>query len=103
MNKVVVVSMGLWAVISGAALGCGASKETPADGPAVAATGESHGGAPTPAGDSALLTPDQCVAQGGETIGDRGDGSSRKNGCADGRRLLGNVKIGIEGGICCAR
>ena len=50
-----------------------------------------------------LLTPEECVSKGGETIGDPGDGSTRRNGCPGGRAQLGNVKVGIEGGICCAR
>jgi hypothetical protein len=48
-----------------------------------------------------VLTPDECEDAGGRIIGDPGDGSSYENGCPGGGRLLGNVALGIEGGICC--
>lgn len=47
----------------------------------------------------AMLTPEQCTAQGGEVRGDIGDGQIR---CAAGVRQLGRVPLGIEGSICCA-
>lgn len=45
------------------------------------------------------LTPEQCAAQGGQVRGDIGDGQVA---CAPGERELGRVRIGIEGGVCCA-
>lgn len=102
MNKVV-LHLGLWAILGGAALGCG-PKETPAEAPPPATPGAGTAVTPaTPTSDVPLLSPDECVAKGGETVGDPGDGSTRKNGCSGGRKLLGNVKTGIEGGICCAK
>lgn len=47
----------------------------------------------------AMLTPEECSAQGGQVRGDIGDG---KIACAAGERDLGRVKTGIEGGVCCA-
>ena len=47
------------------------------------------------------LTPEQCEAQGGESVGDPGDGSTRRNGCPAGEKMLGTLDFGIEGGICC--
>ncbi len=98
-----VVKMVLAATISALALGCGTTGE-------LAPTGPTQGPRRVPAGvppkapeDTGPLTPDQCAAKGGETIGDRGDGSTRRDGCPNSRKLLGNVRIGIEGGICCAR
>jgi hypothetical protein len=55
-----------------------------------------------------LLTVTACGAAGGEPVGDPGDGSSFRNGCPGGRRLLGwltgdpGLPIAGEGGICCA-
>lgn len=49
------------------------------------------------------LTTQECQDAGGELIGDRGDGNTRRDGCPDGRKFLGFVQLGIEGGICCAR
>src|SRR5689334_6281749 len=97
-------TMVLLALTSSPALGCSTSAEVPPAGPSTATTGEAPGAGPAPApGEAPWLTPDECTGKGAETIGDRGDGSTRRNGCPEGRKLLGNVKIGIEGGICCAR
>jgi hypothetical protein len=51
-----------------------------------------------------LITLAECGAQCGGAIGDPGDGSSRRDGCPDRRRYLGNLgaEVGDEGGICCA-
>ena len=99
-----IVKMVLVATISAAALGCGTTGEVAPTGPTQAPPGEPPAGAtPTAPANGELLTPDQCVAKGGETIGDRGDGSTRRDGCPSSRKLLGNVRIGIEGGICCAK
>jgi hypothetical protein len=92
-----IFAMGLLASMSGSSLGCGGTTTAPATGtPPTTET-------PPATEPAAVLTPDECVAKGGETIGDPGDGSTRRNGCPGGRTLLGNVKIGIEGGICCAK
>ncbi len=99
-----VVKMVLAATISAPALGCGTTGEVAPTGPTQGPPGESPAGVtPKAPGDTGLLTPDQCAAKGGEAIGDRGDGNTRRDGCPNGRKLLGNVRIGIEGGICCAR
>lgn len=45
------------------------------------------------------LTPEQCTARGGQVRGDIGDGTIA---CAEGERELGRVRLGIEGGVCCA-
>jgi hypothetical protein len=98
-----VVKMVLLAMISAPALGCGTTGEVAPTGP-TRPPGEGPAGVTPPAsGAGELLTPDQCASQGGEAIGDRGDGSTRRDGCPNSRKLLGNVKIGIEGGICCSR
>jgi hypothetical protein len=92
-----VVALGLLMITCVAPLGCGATTTAPA--------AETPPGKETPpaAEPDKLLTTEECVAKGGEGIGDPGDGSTRRNGCPGGRALLGNVKIGIEGGICCAK
>jgi hypothetical protein len=102
--KKIVLKMVLLALMSAPALGCSTSAEVPPAGPATASTGEvPAAGTASVTADAPLLTPDECTGKGAETIGDRGDGSTRRNGCPEGRKLLGNVRIGIEGGICCAK
>lgn len=96
--KKMVLNMVLLAMTSAPTLGCGTTGEVRPTEPTNTATGEVSPSAEVP-----LFTPEECAAKGGETIGDPGNGSTRRNGCPGGRRLLGNVKIGIEGGICCAR
>ncbi len=55
---------------------------------------------PRPAAEtSSAISPEQCVAKGGQVRGDIGDG---KIACAAGERDLGRVSTGIEGGVCCA-
>ena len=48
-----------------------------------------------------ILTPEQCEAQGGDPLGDPGDGSSYRDGCPAGETMLGTLDYGAEGGICC--
>jgi hypothetical protein len=68
---------------------CGGSKQPPSE-PAQ----------PTPpATEPTAMTSDECTQQGGQVRGDIGDG---KIACAEGERELGRVKLGIEGGVCCA-
>ena len=44
----------------------------------------------------------ECEAQGGQVIGDPGDGSvSAGKNCPDGKAYVANVPLGIEGSICC--
>lgn len=50
---------------------------------------------------SRTFTPDACQAEGGQVFTDPGDGSLHAKGCPEGRVALGNVRIGIEGGLCC--
>ena len=103
--KKMVLKMVLLAMTSAPALGCSTSAEVPPAGPATATTGEAPGAgtAPVLTGDAPMLTPEECTGKGAEAIGDRGDGATRKNGCPEGRKLLGNVRLGIEGGICYAK
>lgn len=49
----------------------------------------------------AALDTGQCESANGQTILDPGDGSTLRNGCPDGRRLLGAVDVGAEGALCC--
>jgi hypothetical protein len=52
-------------------------------------------------GDPNILSAEQCEEKGGQVVGDIGDGSVFRNGCPGSGTLLGNVRTGIEGGICC--
>ena len=98
------LTMVLLALTSAPALGCSTSAEVPPAGPSTATTGEAPGAGTAPVtGEAPSLTPDECTGKGAEMIGDRGDGATRRDGCPGGRKLLGNVKLGIEGGICCAK
>ena len=102
--KKMVLKMVLLAMMSAPALGCSTSAEVPATGPAQGGTGEAPAVGATPVtGNTPALTPEECTGKGAETIGDRGDGATLRDGCPAGRKLLGNVRIGIEGGICCAK
>ena len=96
MSKIV-FGVALLVSTSSAAFGCGGATTAPAV--------EAPPGVETPPASepAKLLTTEECGAKGGEVVGDPGDGSTRRNGCPGGRQLLGNVKIGIEGGICCAK
>src|SRR5690349_24588207 len=51
---------------------------------------------------SPALTMDECRSQPGEVVTDRGDGSLHEQGCPQGRRELGRVRVGVETGLCCA-
>jgi hypothetical protein len=51
---------------------------------------------------SRTLTPEACQARGGQVMTDPGDGSLRAKGCPEGGTLLGDVRIGLEGGLCCS-
>jgi len=47
------------------------------------------------------LSPEECQAQSGEVVTDKGDGSLQAEGCPNGRAQLGTVS-GIEGALCCS-
>lgn len=50
-----------------------------------------------------VLTEDQCKAEGGAVVGDIGDGATHRDDylCEGTKAPLGNVRIGIEGSVCC--
>jgi hypothetical protein len=48
------------------------------------------------------LTPEECQAQSGEVIYDKGNGTVEAEGCPEGRTQLGTVRGGAEGAICCS-
>jgi hypothetical protein len=64
------------------------------------------GGSEDPAAKPPSLTSAQCTAMSGRIIGDPGDGSAARNGCGEGKELLGWIEdpgVGVDGGpsICC--
>lgn len=67
---------------------------------AVAACGGAKQPAPTapPPTSGAPMSPEECVAKGGQVKGDIGDG---KVACAETETHLGRVAQGIEGAVCC--
>ena len=66
--------------------------------PAAAPVGTAVGAGTEP---SRTFTPEACQAEGGQVFTDPGDGSLRAKGCPEGRATLGNVRVGLEGGLCC--
>jgi hypothetical protein len=51
---------------------------------------------------SPTLTIDECRSRPGEVLTDKGDGALHAHGCPDGRKELGQVRVGVENGLCCA-
>lgn len=51
---------------------------------------------------SPTLTLDECRSRPGEVLTDKGDGALHAQGCPNGRKELGKVRVGLENGICCA-
>lgn len=74
------------------AAACGGKKQTPANDPGTTPPTE-------PTQPAAAMTPEDCIAKGGQVKGDIGDG---KVACNEGERDLGRVNQGIEGAVCCA-
>ncbi len=80
---------------------CGASKSSSSSSPSAPpsdTTNESLGDSGDGEGEPAMMSPDDCEAQGGTVVGDIGDGSVA---CEDGWSELGNVSGGIEEQLCC--
>lgn len=55
-----------------------------------------------PGSSGSALSFAACEKIGGKVIPDPGDGRTYRDGCPNGRALLGYVELGVEGGICCA-
>jgi hypothetical protein len=62
-----------------------------------------EGAACCPPASPEVLTVEECEDGGGTVVGDPGDGSTHDPDyrCEDGRRPIGRVDFGIEGGVCC--
>lgn len=92
-------------VIAAALAGCGGSK-TPAPEPPDGDPKAAPSGAP-----KAALTQEACEAQGGEVVGDIGDGATHRPDyvCPSGRPPLGSISppeggpVAIEGSVCCPK
>jgi hypothetical protein len=71
--------------------------EAPA--PAEPADGEAAPPPAEPDGTSqgAPMTPDECRAAGGTFVASTGSEPT----CPDGKKSIGGVRFGIEGGLCC--
>ena len=52
---------------------------------------------PEPDRSAAPTTADECTAAGGSVVPSIGS----KPTCPEGKKSIGNIKLGIEGGICC--
>jgi predicted small lipoprotein YifL len=51
----------------------------------------------------ASMTAEECTAQGGDVVGDIGDGAVHRPDylCPSGEPPIGTVPLGIEGSVCC--
>jgi hypothetical protein len=86
-------------------MGCSAPPAAPARAPASAPAPEAT------ETERQELTSEQCEAQGGEVVGDIGDGATRRPGylCPGGKPPTGNIAapeggpMPIEGAVCCPR
>lgn len=100
--------MKIWLGCALLALACGRQEPatSPAPIPALSAVAEetkTPTSEPAPGtAESPTLTIDECRSQAGEVLTDKGDGKLHAQGCPDGRRELGKVRVGIENGLCCA-
>jgi hypothetical protein len=82
-------------------MGCGSPPAAPPRAPAPEATEP----------DRHDLTSQQCEAQGGEVVGDIGDGATHRPGylCPGGKPPTGNIAapasgpMPVEGSVCCPR
>lgn len=72
----------------------GKSNPAPAPDDTTAEPGDDTTGDPT----SELMTPEECEADGGQVVGDIGDGSVQ---CPEGFDATGNVSGGVEASLCC--
>lgn len=88
--------------LSAAACKDSGSSTPPPD--ATAAPGE-----PAPSSERASLTTEECTAQGGQVVGDIGDGATQRPDyvCPSGKPPFGNIApaegepVAIEGSVCC--
>jgi hypothetical protein len=89
--------------IAVALAGCGSSQPPPPSPPA----GDPANSTP----DRKVITQDDCEAQGGSSVGDIGDGATRRPDylCPSGKRPLGSLAppaggpISVEGAVCCPK
>ncbi|WP_129346572.1 hypothetical protein [Sorangium cellulosum] len=54
-------------------------------------------------GDDDGFSPEDCEDEGGYFVPDSGGGETHRDGCPAGEELIGGVRFGVEGGICCRR
>ncbi len=49
------------------------------------------------------LSAEECAAQGGEVVGDIGDGAIHRPDyvCPSGAPPIGSIPLGVEGSVCC--
>lgn len=85
------------------ATGCGSSAP-PVEEPAPSESEETTppDGEPEQA-EHPTLSAEECEAQGGELVGDIGDGATHRPDyvCPSGAPPIGTVPLGIEGSVCC--
>jgi hypothetical protein len=49
------------------------------------------------------MTAEECEAQGGQVVGDIGDGAIHRPEyrCESGEAPIGSIPLGVEGSVCC--
>ncbi len=75
-----------------------AESEAPAD-----TTGGNEAPAEEGTAERPTLSAEACEAQGGELVGDIGDGATQRPDyvCPAGAPPVANVALGVEGSVCC--
>jgi len=89
-------------------MGCSSPPTTPPEAPAPAPTETERSPTET---ERQQLTSEQCEAQGGEVVGDIGDGATQRPDyvCPGGKPPTGNIAapeggpMPVEGAVCCPR
>ena len=94
-------------------MGCSSPQDAPPSAPAPAPTEPTEPTQPTEPteGERQQLTSEQCEAQGGEVVGDIGDGATQRPDylCPGGKPPTGNIAppeggpMPVEGAVCCPR
>lgn len=83
---------------------CGGSEAEPEAERGVEASGGDEGLPPEPrTAERETMTAEECEAQGGEVVGDIGDGAIHRPDyvCPSGQPPIADVPLGVEGSVCC--
>ena len=95
-----VIAGALW--VGACSGGSGGQEEPPPDESAESG-GEDQLPPDSTGAERAVLTAEECTAQGGTLVGDIGDGATHSPDylCPNGAPPIANVPLGVEGSVCC--